>query len=244
MNKTCFSYWYPILVKSGFTKTPETEIVTTDFDYMPILKVLYGEDKFKNYPALKELIEKIQQAGDRFGWPCFLRTGQTSAKHEWKDTCLIEKRDKIYIRRHIINIIEFSEIAGGIVGLDCSVWVVRKMLQTEPIFHAFHGMPITKERRYFIRNGEAECHHPYWPEDAFQGDDFTEDRKTLLQEMNKESENEIDNLLDLSEIVGKIFPEYWSIDWLYSSEGWMLTDMAEGEKSYHWPGCSIHGEER
>lgn len=232
-NKTCFSYWYPKLINAGFKQMPQTEILTTDFEYLPILKVLYGEDKFKNYPALKDLIEKIQQAGDRFGWPCFLRTGQTSAKHEWERTCFLENRNKAYLRNHIIAIVEFSEIAGGLIGLDCAVWVVRKMLKTEPFFYAFQGMPITKERRYFIQNGKVECHHPYWPEEAFQDDAFT----NLIRQMNKESENEIGQLTDLSTIIGMIFPEYWSMDWLYSSEGWMLTDMAEGEKSYHWPTC-------
>lgn len=41
-----------------------------------------------------------------------------------------------------------------------------------------------------------------------------------------------------AEIVGRAVPGYWSVDFCRHKNGaWYLTDMAEGDQSYHWATC-------
>ena len=40
--------------------------------------------------------------------------------------------------------------------------VVREFLDLPHTFHAFSGMPVSREFRYFIKNGSVLCRHPYW----------------------------------------------------------------------------------
>ncbi|KKN09499.1 hypothetical protein LCGC14_1045840, partial [marine sediment metagenome] len=38
--------------------------------------------------------------------------------------------------------------------------------------------------------------------------------------------------------VAKLFDGYWSLDWSMDHAGnWWVIDMAEGDRSYHWPDC-------
>jgi hypothetical protein len=34
----------------------------------------------------------------------------------------------------------------------------------------------------------------------------------------------------------------WSVDILETKRGWFVTDMAEAEKSFHWPECPYKGK--
>lgn len=128
-----------------------------------------------------------------------------------------------------------------IKGLPTDCWIAREIIPTTSSFVAFHGnMPIVKERRYFVRDDQVVCHHPYWPEEAFKKRQVsTYDWRKCLDEMNIESQDEVDLLSELSVKVGKKIGGFWSIDWLWSEprQAWFLTDMAEAEVSYHWPGC-------
>ncbi len=39
----------------------------------------------------------------------------------------------------------------------------------------------------------------------------------------------------LTERAALHLPGYWSIDWLWTTDrGWILTDMAEGDRSFKW----------
>lgn len=224
MNKNCISHWLPRLRKTG-VKTPNTLLVMTAVE---LLRLDDGETP----EGFAEFISELKAAGRAVGFPAFLRTGHTSGKHEWKDTCFWSDPEKI--ASHVYSIMVYSEMTQ-VWGLPLDVWAVREFLKTDPAFRAFSGrMPITRERRYFIRDGKVEFHHPYWPPDAIRGHADDPDWELKLEALNVETPEEVERLTNLSETVGREFKGYWSLDWLFSEGQWWCTDMAMGDRSFRW----------
>jgi hypothetical protein len=231
-SKSCLSYWYPIL-QSTKVRTPKTAILRAPDSYEDLLNVFDGKDS-PTLPILTSMIERaIEETGLRY--PVFLRTGSTSGKHDWKNTCFLQ--DAASIGRHIIALIEYGEMAA-LIGPPFDVWVVREMLETDPKFYAFSGkMPITKERRYFFKDGKIVSHAPYWPNEAFlnHADISSERWLEILEEMNTEDMRETTALRVMTEHVAAAFEGAWSLDWLWTKRGWYAIDMALAETSYGCP---------
>ena len=231
-QQNCITYWFPIL-KSCNVKTPKTIIERADNS---IIDIFDG----KKSKQLDNLVVRLQEAGDTMGYPCFLRSGYTSHKHGWKDSCFVIERDKM--NQHVANIMEFA-LCCDMIGLPYNVWAIREFLPLETSFTAFYGkMPINKERRYFINDGKVICHHPYWPEMAFEGWEHSIKPKKNWQEeitkLNDEPDDEIKLLTILSQRVADKFSGYWSVDWASTIKGeWYAIDMAIGQGSFHWPDC-------
>jgi len=234
-DKTRLSWWFPRLPLDILT--PETAIIPYTGD--SLIRLLDGEIP-TDFAAL---CVKITNAGDKFGWPLFLRTDYLSAKHGWKDTCHVPGPDDVQSR--VVQLVEFSAIAD-FMGFPTDYWIARKFIPTRPAFSAFYGdMPIVKERRYFVQDAKVVCHHPYWPDEAFDNIRVSvENWRELLDAMNAESDEEIHLLSELSSKVGSSIGGAWSIDWLWSEDEcrWYLTDMAQAATSYHWPGCPLAPE--
>lgn len=243
-NKNRLSWWFPRIPSDILV--PKTEFIRWPFhlnkpsDEEDLINLLEG--KIPKDFAL--LWERISQAGDRVGWPMFLRTDYLSDKHHWKDTCYVPSPGDI--PSHIVRLVEKSALAD-MWGFPTDCWIVRKLIPTTPIFTAFRGdMPITKERRYFVQDDKVLCHHPYWPMEAFLLGDLAcvvPKWSELLDDMNVEDADEISLLSKLSSKVGAAIGGAWSIDWLWSEQErqWYLIDMAEANVSYHWPGCPNGG---
>jgi len=248
MNKNCISYWYPKLAEAG-VPTPRTTIITTKLD----LGSLFDDPllKAKKSREFSAFIEEIEAAAEATGYPVFLRTGHLSAKFGWETTCCVEKRCDV--AKHICELVECS-CTSTMIDLPTDVWAVREMLPTEPIFTVRHGMPINRERRYFVGDGKVVCHHPYWPEDAVEKTfpygavpmrQPMEEPKRIepehwrekLTALNCETESEIAELMTLSMRVARQFSGAWSVDWLHTTRGWFCIDMAEAHRSFHWAGC-------
>ncbi len=229
-NPFCISYWFPKLQTIG-VPVPRTIIESAPSGLVGICE---GE----NVKGFGEFINRIAKAADAIGYPCFLRSGTTSHKHGWKDSCYISKKEDIV--SHVANITEFCAIAD-MIGLPDDTWAIREFLDLKTAFKAFYGdMPINCERRYFIKDGQVICHHPYWPYEAFDAEKkLPSDWKKQLDLLNHESKEEIKLLTELSELISKEFSGYWSLDWALANNGtWYAIDMALGERSYHWPDCS------
>lgn len=229
-NKNNMVYWYPLL-KQIRMRVPDTIFVHSG--NCDLLSLSDGKDP----KGLELFMGRLEEVIKEIGMPCFLRTGMMSGKHSWKDTCYIDKLDDL--KSHIASLVEESCIAN-IAGLpfDFSIWAVRKLISTTPLFTAFYGdMPITRERRLFIRDGKLECNHPYWPKESFEGEEnWTQDLQDELDFIDTPDQEE---LKQMAEYVGKYFTGYWSLDFLQDRDfNWWLTDMAVGERSYHYS----HGE--
>lgn len=221
--ENCLSYWYPRLVAAG-VPTPETHI--------------FHPDWAGGIPRTLELIGKVAVAcGNwRLGWPLFMRTGHGAGKHEWRDTCFVNTHSRAH--RNVHALYDWCATAD----LPPAVWVFRKMLRTNPLFRCtgYGGMPVVREWRFFARNGEIECVHPYWPADALeQGCSDAANWKGSLSRLHADPPPEA---VEVATKAAKKFDGYWSLDVLEAVDGHYLTDMAGGLASWHWPGCQAAHE--
>jgi hypothetical protein len=201
---------------------PKTIIIHTD---LPLIQLLDGQTS----EGIDSFISEIKSAISKVGTPAFLRTGHLSNKHDWKKSCFITKESDII--SHVVNLVEMSCLATMDRVIPIDFWAVREFIKTEPYFSYFPGdMPITKERRFFVRNGTIECHHNYWDRKAFK-DDIDEKKFKAMADLSEEDKKELSKM---ALYVGGMFSGYWSLDFLKGKDGqWYLTDMAIGEQSYH-----------
>lgn len=227
--------WYEVV--KDVVDTPLTVIWQHD-------RHLTSED---TYQQIQEVADKLKAMWSMVGtgYPAFLRSGLTSGKHNWRRTCYVEGPE--YLNGSIRAICEYSEMVD-IFGLPTDTWVLREMLKTSSLFTAFEGMPVARERRYFVVDGEVVGHHPYWPPEAIAGDDEsnipelrdqhradTDDWREKLEHLNTDTETDLTTLEALTLKVGAVIPGAWSVDWLWVAErGWVLIDMAWAEESFVW----------
>lgn len=141
----------------------------------------------------------------------------------------------------------FESAMCDMLGRPFDVWVIREFIPMESAFTAFNGLPINKERRYFIKDGEVICHHSYWPESAVaEGDPrSSSDSKLLLldwreklTELNSETEEEVLFISAKARKVSKHFEGAWTLDFSIGKDGLVYAiDIAVAEESYHYPDC-------
>jgi hypothetical protein len=259
-DKTCLSYWFPKIEAAGLP-VPRTKIVSfTDYDtHQGFGRLLDGA--FLD-AAGKAFMMQIAEAVADIGWPCFLRTGMTSGKHHWKDTCYLESPDEL--QQHVYNLMEFSECAD-MIGLPWNVWVVRELLPTKPIcsLPRYHDMPLCREFRCFVDGGQILCCHPYWPRRSIEeGFPWKKDGPVddvwgmpaehvlppgfddMYDEVRVFSEAERQDVIYLATMAGTAVGGRWSVDILDTKDSWYVTDMAEMDRSYHWPECKNATTER
>lgn len=228
-DKTRLSYWFPIIRDAGLP-VPKTEIISlTEAESTAVAMAFFGEGPRDEVDRLRD---NVGRAADKLGGtPFFLRTDFTSAKHDWRNTCCVTEMTKI--PRHLFAIWEYSECAD-FVGLPYDVWVVREMLNTVPLFHAFAGMPITREFRYFVRDGKIDSSQPYWPPSSILRPD-RDDWRGWLFAASLTNESERQELEGLAIKAGEALGGYWSVDMLQTADGgWVVTDLAEGACSFKW----------
>lgn len=219
-------YWWPS-VKNLHIPMPQTEIIEVPYD--DLVGLLDG----KRLSSQDE--ERVIEAGEKVGYPLFLRTDMASAKHQWERTCFVPKVEELF--KHIWALIDETLAAGMFGELNPSALVFREWLMLDSAFTAFRGLPISRERRYFVRNNIVECHHPYWVEEAIAKSyppPSEKEWRQLLSIINQETPDEFGLLGPYAASVGKTLGGYWSVDFALDQEGiWYLIDMAVGERSWH-----------
>lgn len=261
INRTSMHYWWPIVSKLDVPMPKTVFVQTSPFGTMSFIQsILVGileEDETKR-TKFEEIVKLVEKAGEEVGYPFFLRTDTASGKHGWKNTAFVMK--KADIPRHILNTAEDMELKD-ILGLSYKSLVIRQWLELDWRFKAFHGeMPVSRERRYFIREGKVQCHHPYWIEEAIEqahegeggmlfGNIYMHHRlpsnwRIQLAEVNTEIPEEINLLMGYAQNVADTLAEqgdlnYYSVDFACGRDRktWWLIDMAEGERSWHQEGC-------
>lgn len=92
-KRNCLSNWFRTLQDAG-VPVPRTEIVKTD---LPLWRY-FGEEA-DSAPDCSEFFDQLAAAVLRIGTPCFLRTGQGSGKHRWKDCCYLA--DVAKLKQHV-----------------------------------------------------------------------------------------------------------------------------------------------
>lgn len=210
-------------------KLPKTTVFP-DYDINNLFLIFDGKESSEFNRLISDIIKEL----DNYKLPCFIRSGVSSAKHYWEKTCYLQSNNIEIVKKQVYAILEFC----AIVDIPINEFVIRELLPTNPIFYAFNKMPIAKERRYFIDKGKVIHIQPYWPPEAFVknyfGSQLPDNWLDILNDSNIQSEEEVELLTTLSELVGTVLPGYWSVDWLLTTNGWYLTDMALGKNSYKW----------
>lgn len=227
-DKTALSYWFPKLEAAGLP-VPRTKILT-----MPpgARDDMFAMMDGKEGPGgIVGFVAEIAEAARDFGFPFFLRTDHTSGKHSWRETCFVPDTESI--GQHVWNIVEFSEICD-FLGLPWNVWAVREFLPSLCFGSCPHygDMPIAREFRFFVEDGEIRCFHPYWPRQALINGGADGFDYEALCRVDNEAE-----LRALACAAGRTVGGAWSIDLLQTTRGWFVTDMAEAHRSFHWEGC-------
>lgn len=234
MNPNALSYWFPKIEAAGLP-VPKTMIVQMPtLVWEGILNTINGEPAPSGSNPLA-FFDEIAAAADKLGWPAFLRTDHTSHKHNWKNTCFLANRDDV--PDHVFEIAELSELAGFAVDLSWNRWAVREML---PVRHlgvcrGYGDMPVVREFRFFVADGKIQCFHNYWPDAALAEGDV--EWFALPEEHKTYSRADEVLMRDMVTAAAEAVGGDWSIDVLDTRRGWMITDMALAEDSFHMEGC-------
>jgi len=232
IQKADMSYWFPIIQKAGLP-VPHTAMCEMDDDAIMFVSEAISGEPTSQGDLFEPFIARLATVAASFREPFFLRTGHTSGKHRWNHACCV--RNRALLRYHVMTLVEESELSG--IGLPYKTWFVRQMLPTVHVgtCSAYDGMPVVKEFRVFVSNGEVKCWHPYWPRKALEkGGLFLSDAqfKSLC-----DPGDDIHEILNLASRAGFAVGGSWSVDIFQSNHGWYVTDMAPAEVSFHWEGC-------
>ena len=238
MNKTSMNYWYP-RIRHLSIPMPKTEIPVTK-NIQDWWSLLDGED-----PLSEDEKQAIRDAAVKVGgYPVFMRSDLCSGKHSFERTCFVQNEDDMI--RHIWALVDEN------CCCDCAMEsiVIREYIPPAATFKAFRGLPIAPERRYFVRDNEVVCHHPYWIKDAIQFPyPMHEDIRppiswqAELAIMNRERE-EVPLLTRYAEQIAHELGGDWSIDFMLGRDDtWYMIDMATAMQSWHPPcekwGCGV-----
>lgn len=230
MDKSSFLYWYPKI--AGKIKTPRSVIIP--FSTKDAMTILNG-----NNDALSDLVDIIirELHHSKISFPVFFKTDFYSAKWYWVDTCLINSENDL--EKNIVSLLSLNQDDDS---RPINALVFKQYIQPGAMMSAFNGMPIGKERRYFIENKKVLCHHPYWEESSieFFDENYPEDWKDILHGLNVEDALEVETLTRESELFARLIDDngYFSVDFMQGISGdWYIIDCAEGHKSYHVADC-------
>ncbi len=237
MNKNSFFYWYPFV---GDLDIPQPRTSLVPFPPKDVHKYLNPDADV----YFGESVEMVRQAVLRLGcgYPVFVRTDLSSAKHEWDKACFVTAEQNI--KRNLFEIMCFNHMAD-MMGLAFTGFVVREYIEMASKYKAFAGMPVNPERRYFIDRGNILCHHHYWIDEAISGccyhkSALPDNWRELSAEMNHQSDDEISLLSGYTEKVAARLGGFWSVDYCKAKDGtWYLIDMATGGDSWHPEDCEI-----
>src|SRR3990167_9704750 len=101
-EKNSLIYWYPKVKDLGIL-TPETLIVELKNQHS-LINICEGD-----FSALEPQWNEILESARKIGFPLFMRTDEFSGKHNWKNTCYVEKEEDL--KQHISNLFEDSFLA-------------------------------------------------------------------------------------------------------------------------------------
>lgn len=226
-NPNSSNIWLPVVERSG-VPTPKT--ISIPYNHLAITPIFDGQECHD----FRVLTAKVMAACQHIGYPCFIRTDLSSAKHSGPSSYLA--KDDPDVARVLAATLEDNELKFWPSTRPTAI-LVREFLHLEHEFTAFHGLPISREWRLFVAPEGMQCAHPYWPLDAFKYEDVDDIERRIADLAMRP-----DNLDELAASVLPIVQELggeWSVDLSKDIHGiWWLTDMATAQDSYHHPECT------
>lgn len=227
-NPNAFSHWFPAVVSENI-RHPATLTIPLGLDFQnKVLEEHHPEDEYLE--QLKELAAQVEAFGKLHGFPLFIKSSFTSAKHSWNSSCYLDDANPYGLADHLFEILHFQACMSP--HMYTPELVVREMIPTDAKFWAFGNMPVTEEFRFFAKAGRAVGYQPYWPKKAIE-DASLDDYDALLESIAIPSAKDLAYMTEASERVTKRLGGYWSVDFLKDKDGQLwLIDMAEGDKSF------------
>lgn len=227
-SPTAFENWFPT-VEALQVRSPKTQTIPLDIELQ--MDIMNGVELSEAANAnLDEICQQIQKLGQQVGFPLFLKTSFTAAKHYWNDSCSLPSSKKEVVLHHVVELLMYQSMSPNPFAPSL---VVREMIDTAPVFTAFAGQtPVTQEFRVFADNGKVNGYQPYWPESSIE-DPSDSEWKAALSSIKAPSATQLEEMMATSQAVTAALGGYWSVDFLADKEGnlWLI-DMAEGELSY------------
>jgi len=223
VNPNSALVWLPPIIAAGLP-VPRTEIVP--FDPFALYPILDGQE-----PEAAFSIDTIHEACRRIGYPSFLRTDLSSAKHDGPRAYRIGSEDELWKCVYLT----FESNALKDLASENHSFLVREFINIPPIFTAFSGLPIGREWRIFASQESVLCEHFYWPQEAFERlPGLPETWKADLEHLAAQRDG-IEDLkamaLRAAQAVGH---GSWSVDFAQDDSGkWWLIDMALSAASWH-----------
>ncbi|MEW6048649.1 MAG: ATP-grasp domain-containing protein [Bacillota bacterium] len=224
METSSLLFWWP---RVRDVAVPKPKTVAVWAGWHTLAGLLDGK------PLPEEVRVLVEAAAAHLGYPLFLRTDLASCKHEWSRTCYVQSPENLW--RNLYRVVD----GNGVYDLACEAIVLRQYIPLQHAFHAFWGMPVARERRYFVRDGEVVCHHPYWPEESIRFFRIEEppEWRDALRALNEEPPDEVELLSGYARELARVLPGAWSLDFALGEDGrWYFIDAAEASRSWH-PTC-------
>lgn len=113
--------------------------------------------------SMDDVMKALQSFGDR---PVIVKDFVKSRKHEWHEACYIPSAaDQTAVERVVRRFLQLQ-------GKDLNEGLVfREFVELEPLTtHSKSGMPLTKEFRLFVLDGQIILSTPYWEEGEYSHD--------------------------------------------------------------------------
>lgn len=234
--------WYPAMAQAADETTvevPETEFV--DIPEMDVCARYIDGENPDEFP-----FDVIAEDAESLGYPVFVRTDITSAKHHGLDG--YRARDEDELRVAVRWALEANYMAMGTP--HPSAIMLRDWIELDYGFHddrrriTDEGVRIAREFRFFADPEMVRCQHFYWPEDSMQDPDRDDWREQLV-ELSKIGEYELDELCEYAEACVEHAPGdvAWSVDVAADQDGnWWGIDMALAGMSWHPEDCAMADE--
>jgi hypothetical protein len=233
--------WLPPITAAGL-RVPRTESVRIDPDAF-WLAIGDGEKIWTHTQPIDWA--ELGAAAIRIGFPCFVRTDLSSAKHDGPTSYWLNSLDDL--QRVCLVTFEDNASKGLATGpTPLRAMLFRQWLDLDAAFTAFawnnnSGHPIAREFRVFMGGDAEPCIHFYWPEDAIDGNKPSrEDWRVLLAEARILTAEEAETLANWAEQAVTAVnatldqPDRWSVDFAQDRDGsWWLIDMARARDSWH-----------
>jgi hypothetical protein len=141
--------WLPAIVDAGLP-VPRTEVIR--FSPPALYPILDGEKPEDDFS-----IKELQDACQRIGYPAFLRTDLSSAKHDGPRAYRVNSVEDLWRCVYLT----FESNALKDLSDICQAFLVREFITIPPTFTAFAGLPIGREWRIFADQNAVLCEHFY-----------------------------------------------------------------------------------
>lgn len=234
--RNSMSFWWP---RIKHMTIPQPKTIRFPLNRKAYFKTLF-DDSGKTPPPKGDK-EDFLKACQKLGFPVFMRTAETSAKHSWNKTCFVKSEEQL--NNNFWSLLEDNYLA--VDHIPDAVFF-REFIPMESYFTGWYNdFPVNKEVRTFIKNGEMQCWHPYWPPGAMEQAKPSDPKWKEKYEKLCDLEGwDVNTIVEYSNMVAKEFdevyddPGWWSVDFAKGKDGkWYLIDMALGAVSAHYFGC-------